>query len=48
VERFRLPFDPMATVYGHRADDVAAVRVDSGRLLVASQLSTVLITVGTN
>jgi hypothetical protein len=34
VERFGLPFDPLATGYGHRADDVAAVRVDSGELLV--------------
>jgi hypothetical protein len=29
-----LPFDPVATGYGHRADDVAAVQVDSGELLV--------------
>jgi Protein of unknown function (DUF664) len=34
VERFGLPFDPLATGYGHRADDVAAVQVDSGELLV--------------
>ena len=34
VERFGLPFDPLATGYGHRADDVAAARVDSGELLV--------------
>jgi hypothetical protein len=34
VERFGLPFDPGATGYGHRADDVAAVRVESGELLV--------------
>jgi uncharacterized protein DUF664 len=34
VGRFGLPFDPMATGYGHRADDVAAVQVDSGELLV--------------
>ena len=27
VERFGLPFDPRDTGYGHRADDVAAVRV---------------------
>jgi hypothetical protein len=33
AERFGLPFDPLATGYGHRADDVAAVRVDSGELL---------------
>ena len=34
VERFGLPFHPLATGYGHRADDVAAVQVDSGELLV--------------
>jgi hypothetical protein len=34
VERFGLPFDPRDTGYGHQADDVAAVRVDSGELLV--------------
>ena len=34
VERFALPFDPLATGYGHRAADVAAVRVASGELLV--------------
>ena len=34
VERFGLPFDPRDTGYGHRADDVAAVRVESGELLV--------------
>ena len=34
VERFGLPFGPLATGYGHRADDVAAVRVSSGELLV--------------
>jgi hypothetical protein len=34
VERFGLPFDPRDTGYGHRADEVAAVRVDSGGLLV--------------
>jgi Protein of unknown function (DUF664) len=34
VERFGLPFDPRDTGYGHRADEVAAVRVDSGELLV--------------
>jgi hypothetical protein len=34
VERFGLPFDPLATGYGHRADDVAAVRVESGELLM--------------
>jgi uncharacterized damage-inducible protein DinB len=34
VERFGLPFHPRATGYGHRADDVAAVQMDSGELLV--------------
>jgi Protein of unknown function (DUF664) len=34
VERFGLPFHPRATGYGHRAEDVAAVWVDSGELLV--------------
>jgi Protein of unknown function (DUF664) len=34
AERFGLPFDPLATGYGHRADDVAAVQVASGELLV--------------
>jgi Protein of unknown function (DUF664) len=34
VERFGLPFHPRATGYGHRADEVAAVRVESGELLV--------------
>jgi hypothetical protein len=34
VERFGLPFDPRDTGYGHQADDVAAVRVASGDLLV--------------
>jgi Protein of unknown function (DUF664) len=34
VERFGLPFDPLATGYGHQADEVAAVRVASGELLV--------------
>jgi hypothetical protein len=34
VERFGLPFDPPATGYGHTADEVAAVRVASGDLLV--------------
>ena len=32
--RFGLPFDPRDTGYGHRADEVAAVQVDSGELLV--------------
>jgi Protein of unknown function (DUF664) len=34
IERFGLPFDRGATGYGHSRDDVAAVRVDSGELLV--------------
>jgi hypothetical protein len=34
LERFGLPFDPGDTGYGHRADEVAAVQVDSGELLV--------------
>jgi hypothetical protein len=34
VERFGLPFDPRDTGYGHGAEEVAAVRVDSGELLV--------------
>jgi hypothetical protein len=33
--RFGLPLGPLATGYGHRADDVAAVRVASGELLVS-------------
>jgi uncharacterized damage-inducible protein DinB len=33
AERFALPFDAAATGYGHTAADVAAVTVDSGRLL---------------
>ena len=33
AERFALPFDAADTGYGHRAADVAAVTVDSGRLL---------------
>jgi hypothetical protein len=33
TERFGLPFSPLATGYGHRARDVAAVQV-SGELLV--------------
>jgi Protein of unknown function (DUF664) len=31
--RFALPLDPLATGYGHRSDEVAAVRVESGELL---------------
>jgi hypothetical protein len=34
VDRFGLPFGPRDTGYGHQADEVAAVRVDSGELLV--------------
>ena len=34
VERFGLPFDPRDADYGHRAAEVAAVRVESGELLV--------------
>jgi hypothetical protein len=34
VERFGLPFDPRDTGYGHRADEVAAVQVESAELLV--------------
>ena len=34
VDRFGLPFDPRDTGYGHQAEDVAAVQVDSGELLV--------------
>ncbi len=35
VERFGLPFDPTATGYGHSAQDVAALRIDSAELLTA-------------
>jgi hypothetical protein len=34
VDRFGLPFDQRDTGYGHQAEEVAAVRVDSGELLV--------------
>jgi hypothetical protein len=34
MERFDLPFDPMETGYGQTSDDVAAVRVESGDLLI--------------
>ena len=34
VERFGLPFEARDTGYGHQADEVAAVRVGSGELLV--------------
>ena len=33
VGRFGFPFDAADTGYGHRSDDVAAVRVESGALL---------------
>ncbi len=35
VDRFGLPFEPWATGYGHSSEEVAAVKVDSGELLVA-------------
>ncbi|HEY1572897.1 MAG TPA: DUF664 domain-containing protein [Pseudonocardiaceae bacterium] len=35
VDRFGLPFGRLATGYGDNADDVAAVRVESGELLTA-------------
>jgi uncharacterized damage-inducible protein DinB len=34
AERFEVPFQPRATGYGHRSDDVAAVKVESGDLLI--------------
>jgi hypothetical protein len=34
AEQFGLPFDPRHTGYGHRANEVAAVQVESGELLV--------------
>ncbi len=34
VEHFGLPLEPGATGYGHSSDEVAAVRVESGGLLV--------------
>jgi Protein of unknown function (DUF664) len=34
AKRFGLPFDPRATGYGHSSDDVAAVQVESGDLLI--------------
>ncbi len=34
VERFGLPFDPRDTGYAHRSQDVEAVRVEPGELLV--------------
>jgi hypothetical protein len=33
AERFGLPFQPLATGYGHRSEDVAAVQVESADLL---------------
>jgi hypothetical protein len=33
-ERFGLPFDTSATGYGHTSEDVDAVRVESGELLI--------------
>ena len=33
-DRFGFPFDPAATGYGHTSDEVDAVRVESGDLLV--------------
>ena len=33
-ERFALPFDTRATGYGHTSEDVDAVRVGSGELLI--------------
>jgi Protein of unknown function (DUF664) len=33
MERFGLPFDPRDTGYGHQAEDVAAVQVDSELLV---------------
>lgn len=33
-ERYELPFDRADTGYGHSSDDVAAVRVESGELLL--------------
>jgi Protein of unknown function (DUF664) len=35
VDRFGLPFEPWATGYGHSSEEVAAVKVGSGELLVA-------------
>jgi Protein of unknown function (DUF664) len=34
VERFGLPFEPWSTGFAHTSDEVAAVKVDSGDLLV--------------
>ena len=34
MERFGLPFDSLDTGYGHRAEEVGAVQVESGELLV--------------
>jgi hypothetical protein len=46
VERFGLPFDPLATGYGHRAAEVAAVQVESGELLVGYHDAVHLQTIG--
>jgi hypothetical protein len=35
VRRFGLPFEPWETGYGHSSDEVAAVKVESGELLIA-------------
>lgn len=34
MERFGFPFEPRATGYGHSTEDVAAVQVDSGNMLI--------------
>jgi uncharacterized damage-inducible protein DinB len=34
IDRFGLPLDPLETGYGHRREDVAAVKVDSPDLLL--------------
>ncbi len=34
LHRFALPFEPTATGYGHTSEDVAALRVQSGDLLI--------------
>jgi uncharacterized damage-inducible protein DinB len=35
VQRFGLPFEPWETGFGHSSDEVAAVKVESGELLIA-------------
>jgi uncharacterized damage-inducible protein DinB len=35
VQRFGLAFEPWETGYGHSSDEVAAVKVESGELLIA-------------